>query len=382
MRIFSGLLLLCTALLLNSCSRKPGGAVAPGQGRGTGGPVPVAVAVAEARDVPIEVRAIGSVQAYSSVAVRSQVTGELRNVHFREGDEVKAGDLLFTIDARPFQARLEQAQANLQRDEAQLASARQEFEREKKLLEQQITSRDDYDKAEAAFHSLVASVMADRAAITNAALNLEFTSIRSPIDGRAGSVPMKAGNIVKAEDDTLVTINQVHPIYVAFSALEQQLPAIRKRWKESALQVMAEIPGESASPKGELSFIDNAVDASTGTILLKATFANTDNALWPGQFVRTVLKLNVLTNATVVPSQTVQSSQSGDFVFVVRADSTVEKRPVTLGVSNEGWIVIPSGVKAGETVVTDGQMKLAEGAPVKFSPPTNGVAAVKGENMP
>src|SRR5262249_47042225 len=159
--------------------------------------------------------------------------------------------------------------------------------------------------AEAAFHSLEATVMADRAAITNAALNLEFTSIRSPLDGRAGNVLMKAGNIVKAEDDTLVTINQVHPIYVTFSVLEQQVPAMRKRWKESALRVAVEIPGETASPQGELSFIDNAVDVTTGTIQLKATFTNTDNTLWPGQFVRAVLKLSVLNNATVVPSQAV-----------------------------------------------------------------------------
>jgi multidrug efflux system membrane fusion protein len=372
--------MLAAGLLLSSCSHPSGEAARPGQRRGTGGPVPVMVATAAARDVPLEVPAIGNVQAYSTVTVRSQITGELREVHFQDGQEVKAGDPLFTIDPRPFEAALKQAEANLGRDEAQLVGARLEFEREKKLLEGQIASRDDYDKAEAAFHSLEATVMADRAAITNATLNLAYTNIRSPFDGRAGNVLMKAGNIVKAEDDTLVTLNQVHPIYVAFSVPEQQLPAIRKRMKESQLAVVVELPGESVRPRGTLTFIDNAVDVTTGTIQLKATFTNADNVLWPGQFVRTVLKLNVLTNATVVPSQAVQSSQTGDFVFVVGVDGRVEKRPVTTGVSSEGWLVIQNGVKPGETVVTDGQMRLAEGTQVKFPTPTNGVATGKGES--
>jgi multidrug efflux system membrane fusion protein len=374
--------MLAAGLLLSSCSRQPGEAARPGQGRGTGGPVPVMVAAAAARNVPLEVRAIGNVQAYSTVTVRSQITGELRDVHIQDGQEVKAGDPLFTIDPRPFEAALKQAEANLGRDEAQLVGARLEFEREKKLLESQITSRDDYDKAEAAFHSLEATVLADHAAITNATLSLAYTNIRSPFDGRAGSVLMKAGNIVKAEDDTLVTLNQVHPIYVAFSVPEQQLPAIRKRMKESALTVAVELPGETTNPEGALTFIDNAVDVTTGTIQLKATFTNVDNILWPGQFVRTVLKLNVLTNATVVPSQAVQSSQTGDFVFVVGAGDRVEKRPVTTGVSSEGWLVIQNGVKAGETVVIDGQMRLAEGTQVKFPAPTNSVSTAKGESAP
>jgi multidrug efflux system membrane fusion protein len=354
--------LITLSVLLASCSGKPDEKKVP--------TVPVIVAQAESKDVPVEVHAIGNVQAYSSVSVRSQITGVLMRVHFREGQDVNAGDMLFTIDPRPSEAALNQARANASKDEAQLVSARLEFERTKKLFEGSVASRDEYDKAEAAFRAVEATVVADNAAVSNAALSLEYTAIRSPIDGRTGSVAVKEGNLVKAEDDRLVTINQIHPVYVSFSVPEQHLSAIRRRMSEAALPVEAVAPGETNSPShGELTFVDNTVDITTGTALLKGTFPNTDTVLWPGQFVQVTLTVSNLLQATVVPSQTVQASQSGDFVFVVKPDSTVEKRMIETGIMREGTIVIQQGVRPGETVVTDGQMKLVPGTKVTAQKP-------------
>lgn len=355
--------LLAAMLIICGCSAKATGNDA--QKKVSSPPVPVVVAQAEAKDVPVELRNVGNVEAFATVTIRSQITGQITKIHFREGQEVKAGDLLFTIDPRPSEGALKQAQADLKRDQAQLVSVRLEFERAKKLLENGIGSRDDYDKAEAAFHALEATIMSDEAAVSRAKLQVEFTSIRSPIDGRTGNLMVKEGNIVKAPDDFLVTINQVHPIYITFSVPEQELPAIRQRMKASALMVEGEVPGELGEPaRGELAFIDNVVDTTTGRIKLKAVFANTNDVLWPGQFLQTKLILRTLNHATVVPDEAIQSSQTGDFVFVVKADSTVEKRPVVIGLSRRGMTVVESGVKGGETVVTDGQLRLKDGSPV------------------
>lgn len=330
--------------------------------------------------MPVELRNIGNVEAYATVTIRSQITGQITKIHFQEGQAVKAGDLLFTIDPRPAEGALKQAEADLKRDQAQLVSVRLEFERAKKLLESSIGSRDDYDKAEAVFHALEATIMSDDAAVTRARLQVEFTSIRSPIDGRTGNLMVKEGNIVKAPDDSLVTINQVHPIYITFSVPEHELPAIRQRMKESPLIVEGEVPGESGeSPRGELVFIDNAVDMTTGRIKLKAVFPNTNDVLWPGQFLQTKLILRTLNHATVVPDQAIQSSQSGDFVFVVKGD-TVQKRPVVIGLSRAGMTVVESGVKAGETVVIDGQLRLREGSPVTTQT-QGGAQAARAEGL-
>jgi multidrug efflux system membrane fusion protein len=355
-------LALVAAAGLCGCSGKPTGGDKTAHGTAV---VPVSVAQAETGDVPVELRNIGNVEAYATVTVRSQLTGQIVKVHFQEGQEVKAGDLLFTIDPRPYEGMLRHALADLKRDEAQLIGARLEFERVKKLLEGSIASRDDYDKAEAAFRSLEATILGDQSAISNATLNVEFTAMRSRIDGRTGNLLVKEGNIVKAPDDSLVTINQVRPIYVTFSVPEQELPAIRHRMQEAALPVEVEVPGDATKrERGELSFVDNAVDATTGRIKLKATFQNSDNSLWPGQFAQITLTLNTLTNAVLVPAHAIQSSQSGDFVFVVASDSTVQKRPVVAGLSRGATTVITSGVQAGETVVTDGQLRLVNGAKV------------------
>ena len=372
MGIFGSIIALVWAAALCGCSGKASEAR---KTAGTRPSVPVITAQAEAQDVPIELRNIGNVEPYSLVAIRSQITGQITKIHFLEGQEVKAGDLLFTIDPRPAQGVLRQAQADLKRDQAQLVSVKLEFERAKKLLENAIGSRDDYDKAEAVFHALEATILSDEAAVSKAQLQVEFTSIRSPMDGRTGSLMAREGNVVKAPDDLLVNLNQVHPIYVTFSVPEQDLPAIRRRMRESKLFVEALVPVDSGlpgevvdPPRGELTFIDNTVDVTTGRIKLKATFPNSDNALWPGQFVQTILTLNILKHATVVPSQAVQSSQSGDFVFVVKSDSTVQKRSIVAGLSRRGMTVIESGVQSGETVVTDGQLRLTEGARVTAQP--------------
>ncbi len=345
------------------CSQKSSGAGTEKKAEGLA--VPVIVEQAEARDFPIELRNIGNVEAYATVTIRSQITGQITKIHFQEGQEVKAGDMLFTIDPRPSQGALRQAQADLKRDQAQLVSARLEFERTKKLLESNIASRDDYDKAEATFHALEATEMADEASVSRAQLQVEFTSIKAPISGRTGNLMVKEGNIVKAPDDFLVTLNQVHPIYVTFSVPEQELPAIRERMEIAPLPVEVDTPGhDSRKLQGNLSFIDNAVDVTTGRIRLKATFVNTNGLLWPGQFLQTRLTLAIMTNATMVPSQALQSSQSGDFVFVIGSDGKAQKRPVMAGKSRAGALVIESGVKPGETVVIDGQLRLVDGAPV------------------
>jgi len=342
--------------------------------------VPVLVAQSEARDVAVELRNIGNVEAYSTVTIRSQVTGQITKVNFREGDDVKAGDLLFNIDSRPAEGALRQAQADLKRDQAQLTGARLEFEREKRLLTNSIASPGDYEKSQAVFEALEGTVMADEAAISRARLQLEFTKIRSPIDGRTGNLMVKEGNIVKAPDDAMVIINQVQPIYVTFSSPEQDLPAIRQRMRDSRLSVEVETASDAnETPHGELSFIDNFVDTATGRIKLKATFANTNNVLWPGQFVQTRLTLRTLTNATAVPARAIQSSQSGDFIFVVKSDSTVQKRPIVAGLSRNGKTVIETGLRSGETVVVDGQLRLREGSPVKAQADT-GIKAAQANN--
>jgi len=364
---YLGCALLAGGLLFASCSQKtasPGGEKAS---RATGAPaVPVLVAQATKRDVPVEIQGVGTVQAYSFVSIRSQVTDEIVKVHFREGQEMKAGDLLFTLDPRPFEAALNQAKANLQRDEAQMVNSRVSFERTSNLFASKIASQAEYDLAEATYQSAQSTVGADQAAITNAQVNLGYTAIRSPIDGRTGNLTVKEGNVVKAPDDVLVTLTQIRPIYVAFAVPEQYLPAIRRRAGESTLGVQAFASGDTNElAQGDLTFIDNTVDTNTGTILLKATFANTNAVLWPGQYVQATLTLSNLVGVTVVPSQAVQTGQNGEYIFVVKPDQTVEARPVVAGLTYDGAQVISSGLQPGETVVIDGQVRLKPGANVE-----------------
>jgi multidrug efflux system membrane fusion protein len=330
--------------------------------------VPVLVAKAAETNVPVQIDPppVGHVTAISTVTIHSQIGGIISQVHFKEGSEVKSNALLFTIDPRPTQAALDQARANLERDSGQLEYQKANYARDQKLLAAKIISQDQFDTDTASRDAATGTVAADKAAITNAMLNLEFTEIRAPFDGVTGSLQFHEGNVVKAPDDTLLTINQIHPIYVQFAVPEQFLPEIQKQMREKTLKVSVTYQNMTvAPPQGELTFVDNSVDMTTGTILLKATFPNEDDALWPGQFVNVTLTLSKLTNAVVVPSQAVQVGQNGQFIYVVNADPTnaasqiVEMRTVQTGITFNNKTVVTKGLKVGETVVTDGQLRLA-----------------------
>lgn len=353
---------------------QPPGTAQPRPG-GPGGlpPAPVIVVAAKTSTVPVTLSVIGSVQAYSAVAVKSQVDGQIREVHFREGQTVKKGDLLFTLDARPYEAALRQAEANLAKDKALLDKARADLARLESLVAKDFTSRANYDTAKANAASLEATIKADEALVEQAKLKLEFTRITAPIDGRVGSILVNAGNLVRANDNTagstLVVLNQIRPIYVQFSVPESHLSEIRARMAAGKIGVKAQVPQEDRVPaEGTLTFINNAVDTATGTIILKATFANDDDRLVPGQFVNVTVELAVITEAVVVPPAAVQVGQRGYYVYVVKPDSTVELRLVRAGIRTEHAVVIEDGLKPGERVVTEGQLRLRPGARVAVRP--------------
>lgn len=354
------------------------------------------------KTVPVQIKSIGNVEAFSTVQVKAQVGGQLMKVHFAEGQFVKKGDPLFTIDPRPFQAtvnqieaniqkdtaQVKQAQANLAKDSAQARNAEVEARRYAELLERGVVSREQYDsfrtnadalKAtleadKAVIHSAEEAIKADQANLANAKLQLCYCSIHSPIDGRTGSLMVQAGNIIKANDVPIVVIQQVEPIRATFAVPEQQFADIKRYNDAGTLKVEAVIPGDQQPIAGTISFLDNTVDPTTGTIKLKGVFSNADKRLWPGQFVNILLTLTVQSDAIVVPSSAVQTGQAGTYVFVINDDLTVQSRPVTMGRSVEGETVIDSGLQAGEKVVTDGQLRLVPGARVEIK---NDVGEVK-----
>jgi membrane fusion protein, multidrug efflux system len=406
----TGLLLLVIAIAGAGCSgsaASPGGGGRGGRGRGDFGAVPVVVTKVTERDVPVDIAAIGNVEAYTTISVRSQVTGQLESAHFREGDFVKNGQLLFTIDKRPFEAALQQAQANLSRDqallnqaEAQLArdGANAEYsqltaERQAALNGKGIVSKDVAEQARAASEATAATVKADRAAVEsaraqlvaqqaavdNAKVQLGYTTIESPIDGRSGNLTVKTGNLVSANTTELMTIAQVEPIFVTFSVPALQLATIRDRMGKNKIQVtVTPQDGSTASVQGELAFIDNAVDASTDTIKLKGRFTNNDHRLWPGQFARVSLRVTMLQNALVLPSQAVQTGQDGQFVFIVKQDNTVDQQPIATGQRVGDDVVVEKGLKVGQTVVTEGQLRLEAGTKVQVGDGRGGPGAGGG----
>lgn len=335
---------------------------------------PVHVAKVETRSVPIRLEAIGAVQSRSTVQVRSRVDGQLIAAEFREGQWVKKGDLLFRIDPRPFQAQLRQAQANLARDQAQHEKARSDLDRYAQLSQKGFSSQQKYEEAKATLAALQAIIRADQATVEMAKLQLEFTEIRAPIDGRTGNMLITPGNLIKANDTpALVVLNETRPIYVAFSVPESNVADLKARMVKGPLSVTVSLPERpDKRMTGDVTFINNAVDTATGTIQLKATFANEDELLTPGQFVRVAVNLEMLTDALVVPTGAIQDGQKGSYVFVVRADMTVEPRNVTIGPAADNRTVIRSGLTVGETVVTDGQLRLFPGALVQ--PQKSGVA--------
>ena len=338
-----------------------------GGGKKAGGPpaAPVTASKAVQKDVPILVTAIGTVEPYNSVSIKSLVGGEITRVAFREGQDVKKGDVLFVIDPRPYQAALQQAEGILARDRAQSASAQAQAERYADLVKKDYVTKQQYDDAVAAAGAVRSSVQADEAAVAAARVSLGYCTIRAPIDGRTGNVLVQLGNVVKANDVPLLVLNQITPIYVTFSVPEARLPEIRKESAQGPLKVTASSSDES-SHEGELTLINNQVDPATGAILLKATFPNADKALWPGSFVNVSLTLGTRKGAVVVPENAVQEGQQGNYVFVVKADGTADMRPVTVGQRMNGDALIEKGVEPGEEVVTDGQLRLYPGAKVEI----------------
>jgi membrane fusion protein, multidrug efflux system len=331
-------------------------------------PSPVLVAKAVARTVPNQLHEIGNVEAFATVNIKSRVEGELIAIHFHEGDFVAKGQLLFSLDSRPFAAALQLARANLAKDQAQLVNAETDEKRYSLLLEASVGSRQQYDQAHAAAAALRATVLADQAEIETARLNLEYSQIRSFLNGRTGNFQSHIGDMIKADADTpMVTITQVQPIYVTFSVPEGELPAVRMNLEAHQLEVDAAIPNSpQTSEHGMLAFIDNTVDKTTGTILLKGLFQNENRRLWPGEFVNVTLTLNQIRNAVLIPSQAVQTGQNGSFVFVIDNQMQAHLRPIVTGAQIGGDTVIEHGVEPGDTVVTDGQILLAPGARVKI----------------
>jgi membrane fusion protein, multidrug efflux system len=359
---------------LAGCSHEssPTGAAIP-KPKGSELPVPVIAAKATQENVPVTLTAIGNARAFASVAIKARVDGQLTHVAFKQGDEVKQGELIFQLDPRPLQAALDQAQAVQARDEAALQNAEANRRRTDELADTKAVTAAQVDANRATVAALRATVAADKASVESAKLQLSFCSITSPVNGRIGLLQVDAGNMVKNNDTMLATVNQTRPIYVDFSVPEQSLLAVRQAAAGGPLGVKATAPHQPGpAVTGELEVVDNQVDATTGTVLLRARFANADEHLWPGQFVNVTLDVGQLTNAVVVPTQAVQVSQEGEFVFVIKSDATVEKRLVKQGMARDGVSVIEAGLKAGETVVTDGQLKLVPGGKVEVKTPANG----------
>jgi multidrug efflux system membrane fusion protein len=432
-----GAVLLLIAAGLGACSGERSGD-AQAKASPARDAVPVTTATVTRKSVPLQLRAVGTVQAYATVTLKSQVDGEVAQIHFTEGQDVKKGDLLFTLDQRSLRAALNQAEAflgrdtaqlqqadavvaqtmavekqaaaNLVRDMAQLENARSQVRRYQGLLAEGAISKELYDQVQTTAAALEATIQADQAAITNARasiraaqatvenvkaaikadqavvenahVQLGYTAIRAPMDARAGNLLVRVGSAVKARDDTaqMVVLNQNRPIYISFAVPEQSLMDIKKYLAAGSVLVQATPRGQARSAgTGQLTFVNNAVDASTGTIQLKATFPNQDSSLWPGQFADVVVTLAVQPNLTVAPSQAIQTGQEGQYAYVVRSDMTVESRPVALGRTLDGDAIVDKGLQPGETVVTDGHLRLVPGARVQVK--SAGPAAAGAEQV-
>jgi membrane fusion protein, multidrug efflux system len=339
--------------------------------------VPVTAGTVIAQDVPVYLQGIGTVQAYNTVTVKTRVDGQIVKVFFKEGQEINEGDPLFQIDPRPYQAALEQAQAAKQKDEAQLAGAKLDLERYSKLLGTGYQTRQSYDNQTALVAQLQAALKGDQAAIDNAALNLGYADIRSPIDGRLGARLVDKGNLVHANDNTaLVMITELKPIFVSFTLSQDTLDQLRQEQDKAPLIVRAySSDGNTLLSAGKLTLIDNAIDQATGTIHLKARFDNLNERLWPGEFVSLRVILRTRPKVATVPAQTVQEGPEGNYAYIIRPDDTVERRAVDVAAIQDGIAVITKGLKPGERVVVDGQYRLTQGARVKILPPRPGAAS-------
>ncbi|MCX7049324.1 MAG: efflux RND transporter periplasmic adaptor subunit [Candidatus Sumerlaeota bacterium] len=342
-----------------------------GKRDGPSGPVPVLAADAVRKDIPIRLLAVGTVEPFQTVQIKAQVSGQLMRVHFKEGQDVKKGDLLFTIDSAQYEATLHKEQANQAKDLIEAKNADAELKRYQELYEKAVVPKEDYDRYRTVAESKNAMTKADIAAVESAQLLVSWCAIRSPLDGRTGNLLVHEGNLIKANDTpALVVINQISPINVAFSIPEREFAAVQRRIGSKERLMTAITPsGDGDQPTGgELAFMDNEVSRNTGTIRLKAICANTDKRLWPGQFVTVALTLDVLRNVVVVPSQAVQTGQNGQYLFVVKSDQTVETRLVKSGLTFDGLMVIEKGLDAGEKIVTDGHLRIMPGMKVEVKP--------------
>jgi multidrug efflux system membrane fusion protein len=342
--------------------------------------VPVVVTPAVQKDMPVQIATIGNVESITSVQVKSMINGEITSVQFKEGQDVRKGDLLFTIDERPGQADLLRNQANLARDIATAENARAQARRYQALLKEGVVASEQAEQMQTAADAADALVNADRAAVENSKVQLTYTKIYSPIDGRTGNLSIQLGNVIKANDVALVTINQISPIYVTFTIPEQELGSVKRYLAQHELKVSATIPNDPAPPAGRLTFIDNSVDRQTGTIKMKATFENADRRLWPGLFVNTLMTLATEANVLVVPAKAVQVGQEGQFIFVIGPDMKAEVRLVKVLRTIGDESVIASGVRPGDLVVTEGHLRLTPGAKVELKntvPPAGATAAKK-----
>jgi multidrug efflux system membrane fusion protein len=364
-------ILLAAAALASGCSKE----AAQAQARPAGDDaVLVTVAPVVRKVMPLEIRVIGSAEAESTVAVHAQITGGITSVNFVEGDDVTEGQVLFTLDRRPLEATLQQVQANLARDLAQAANARAQAGRFETLGARGLVSGQEVQTSATAAAALDATVEADRAALENAKVQLEYATVKAPISGRTGALIVHPGNLVRANDASpLVVINRIAPINVSFGIPEGQLPDLKRYLSERTLRVEANAPAETVPSMGHITFIDNAVDATTGTIKIKGSFPNADRRLWPGQFVNVVVTLTT-DSVVVVPTAAIQAGQQGDFAFVVKDDETVDLRQVTVARTSGAESVVKEGLKPGETVITDGQLRLVAGSHIKVKPDSGQVA--------
>jgi multidrug efflux system membrane fusion protein len=326
----------------------------------------VTVAPVVRKTMPLEIRVIGTAEAESTVAVHAQITGAITSVNFKEGDDVTEGQELFTLDRRPLEATLAQVEANLARDLATSSNARTQAGRYQTLAARGLVSGQEMQASTTAAAALEATVEADRAAVENAKVQLEYATIKAPISGRTGALIVHPGNLVRANDATpLVVINRIAPINVSFGIPEGQLPAFKRYLAERTLRVEANAPSETVASMGHIAFIDNAVDPTTGTIKIKGSFANEDRRLWPGQFVNVVVTLRMDSTAIVVPTAAIQAGQRGDFAYVVKPNQTVDLRSVTIDRTAGAESVVKDGLAPGETVITDGQLRLVAGSHIK-----------------
>src|SRR3954447_6154997 len=369
-RSLLGCLVLAAAANGAACSGGEAVSTTPpaagGRGGGQAPAVPVTAADAQRKSVPLDVTAIGTVIAASTVAVHAQITGELTSVNFKEGDEVQQGQVLFTLDKRPFEAALQQAEATLQKDVAQLANAKAQATRYQDLLQRGIAPREQVDQIMTQAAALEGTVAADRANVQSARVQLDYATIEAPISGRTGLLQVHKGNLVRANDTTpIVSINRVTPVYVTFAIPESMLPQFKQYMAAGTIRVEAHAPNDTGRASiGRIDFIDIAVDNTTGTIKVKGTFPNEDRKLTPGQFVNVNVTLTTDANATVVPTAAVQSGQQGTYVYVIKSDNTAELRPVTVARTHGDDSIIATGVQPGETIVTDGQLRLVPGSRV------------------